>query len=112
MESCDTFVVMSNLTSSGDVIFGKNSDRPVGEVQEVVKIPSKNYQPNSNVQVSTLFAYIISIFCQVCTYLKVLTNVECIFWSSHGLKRFTLSLANTKFTKDNSEPELENQQIL
>ena len=53
MESCDTFVVMSNLTSSGDVIFGKNSDRPVGEVQEVVRIPSKNYQPNSNVQVST-----------------------------------------------------------
>ena len=65
MESCDTFVVMSNLTSSGDVIFGKNSDRPVGEVQEVVRIPSKNYQPNSNVQVSTLFAYIISTFCQV-----------------------------------------------
>ena len=57
MESCDTFVVMSDLTSSGDVIFGKNLDRPVGEVQEVVKIPSKNHQPNLNVQVSTfLFA--------------------------------------------------------
>ena len=55
MESCDTFVVMSDLTSSGDVIFGKNSDRPVGEVQEVVRIPSKNYQPNSNVQVSTYY---------------------------------------------------------
>ena len=57
MESCDTFVVMSNLTSSGDVIFGKNSDRPVGEVQEVVRIPSKNYQPNSNVQVSTSYVF-------------------------------------------------------
>ena len=69
MESCDTFVVMSNLTSSGDVIFGKNSDRPVGEVQEVVRIPSKNYQPNSNVQVSTLFAYIILFAKYVKTYL-------------------------------------------
>ena len=53
MESCDTFVVMSDLTAPGDVIFGKNSDRPVGEVQEVVRIPSKNHEPNSNVHVST-----------------------------------------------------------
>ena len=52
MESCDTFVVMSDLTAPGDVIFGKNSDRPVGEVQEVVRIPSKNHEPNSNVHVS------------------------------------------------------------
>jgi dipeptidase len=55
MESCDTFVVMSDLTSSGDVIFGKNSDRPVGEVQEVVRMPEKNHEPNSNVQVSTYY---------------------------------------------------------
>ena len=51
MESCDTFVVMSDLTASGDVIFGKNSDRPVGEVQEVVRIPSKNYETDSKLQV-------------------------------------------------------------
>ena len=53
MESCDTFVVMSDLTASGDVIFGKNSDRPVGEVQEVVRIPAKNYQEEITLQVST-----------------------------------------------------------
>ena len=53
MESCDTFVVMSDLTTSGDVIFGKNSDRPVGEVQEVVRIPAKNYQEEITLQVST-----------------------------------------------------------
>ena len=58
MESCDTFVVMSDLTAPGDVIFGKNSDRPVGEVQEVVRIPSKNHKPNSNVHVSTLTTYL------------------------------------------------------
>ena len=52
MESCDTFVVMSDLTAPGDVIFGKNSDRPVGEVQEVLRIPSKNHKPNTNVHVS------------------------------------------------------------
>ncbi|XP_053624529.1 secernin-3 isoform X2 [Plodia interpunctella] len=37
-KSCDTFVVMPNLTKHGKVIFGKNSDRPQNEVQEVVCI--------------------------------------------------------------------------
>ena len=50
MESCDTFVVMNDLTASGDVIFGKNSDRPLGEVQEVVRIPGKVHPMNSKLQ--------------------------------------------------------------
>lgn len=40
-QSCDTFVVLPPLTTHG-VIFGKNSDRPRGEVQEVVYFPSKD----------------------------------------------------------------------
>ena len=32
LTSCDTFVAMSNVTGSKKVIFGKNSDRPSGEV--------------------------------------------------------------------------------
>lgn len=39
-QSCDTFVVLPPHTRNGCVIFGKNSDRPQGEVQEVVYIPS------------------------------------------------------------------------
>ena len=35
-DSCDTFVAMGDVTSGGSVIFGKNSDRPRGEVQEVI----------------------------------------------------------------------------
>lgn len=37
-QSCDTFVVLPPLTANG-VIFGKNSDRPQGEIQEVVYFP-------------------------------------------------------------------------
>lgn len=37
--SCDTFAVLPPLTKYG-VIFGKNSDRPNGEIQEVVYIPA------------------------------------------------------------------------
>lgn len=38
-QSCDTFVVLPPLTKHG-VVFGKNSDRPNGEVQEVVYYPA------------------------------------------------------------------------
>ncbi|CAH0402028.1 unnamed protein product [Chilo suppressalis] len=34
--SCDTFVVLPPLTKNARVIFGKNSDRPQNEVQELV----------------------------------------------------------------------------
>uniref|UniRef100_A0A8C4R929 Secernin 2 n=1 Tax=Eptatretus burgeri TaxID=7764 RepID=A0A8C4R929_EPTBU len=42
-ESCDTFVAMSPATLRGDVVFGKNSDRPADEVQEVLYIPAQNH---------------------------------------------------------------------
>ncbi|KAF2880622.1 hypothetical protein ILUMI_25562 [Ignelater luminosus] len=38
-QSCDTFVVLPPLTQHG-VVFGKNSDRPQEEVQEVVYFPA------------------------------------------------------------------------
>lgn len=47
-KSCDTFVVLPPLTQHG-VVFGKNSDRPQGEVQELVYIP--NTQSSEPVQV-------------------------------------------------------------
>lgn len=34
--SCDTFVVLPPLTDSNFHIFGKNSDRPATEVQEII----------------------------------------------------------------------------
>ena len=40
---CDTFVVLPPLTETGAVIFGKNSDRPQGEVQEIVYFPKAEY---------------------------------------------------------------------
>lgn len=38
-KSCDTFVVLPPLTKHG-VVFGKNSDRPRGEVQDLIYIPA------------------------------------------------------------------------
>uniref|UniRef100_UPI00358F3858 secernin-3 isoform X3 n=1 Tax=Myxine glutinosa TaxID=7769 RepID=UPI00358F3858 len=42
-DSCDTFVAMSPATLRGDVVFGKNSDRPADEVQEVLYVPTQNH---------------------------------------------------------------------
>ena len=42
-QSCDTFVALGDVTASGNVIFGKNSDRPFGEVQEVVRVSEQRH---------------------------------------------------------------------
>ncbi len=36
---CDTFVALADATTGGGVVFGKNSDRPRGEVQRVETFP-------------------------------------------------------------------------
>uniref|UniRef100_T1IYU3 Secernin-2 n=1 Tax=Strigamia maritima TaxID=126957 RepID=T1IYU3_STRMM len=48
--SCDTFVVLPPNTANDCVIFGKNSDRPGGEVQEVVYVEARDYPPEAKLQ--------------------------------------------------------------
>lgn len=50
--SCDTFVVLPPATSNGSVVFGKNSDRPSGEVQEVVYVSRTTYGATEKLQCS------------------------------------------------------------
>jgi secernin len=47
---CDTFVALPDSTLDGSVIFGKNSDRPADEIQDVVIYESQNYQPGELLQ--------------------------------------------------------------
>ncbi|XP_072332424.1 secernin-3 isoform X1 [Scyliorhinus torazame] len=55
-KSCDTFVALPPATVDNQIIFGKNSDRPSDEVQEVVFFPAATYQPGEKVE---------------CTYIKI-----------------------------------------
>ncbi|KAK1789552.1 hypothetical protein P4O66_014898 [Electrophorus voltai] len=48
--SCDTFVALPPSTDGQRIIFGKNSDRPCDEVQEVVYFPAKDYSPGAKVE--------------------------------------------------------------
>lgn len=53
-KSCDTFVVLGDLTKDGCIIFGKNSDRPQHEVQEIVYEPAKDHPSDSKLNVSCI----------------------------------------------------------
>ena len=50
--SCDTFVVLGDCSKGGHVIFGKNSDRPSEEVQEVIYQPQLKHEEGSKLKVS------------------------------------------------------------
>lgn len=52
LSSCDTFVALPPATAEGCVVFGKNSDRPEDEVQEVVYESAADHAPGSVVSVS------------------------------------------------------------
>ncbi|KAM3607426.1 uncharacterized protein V6R79_007703 [Siganus canaliculatus] len=48
--SCDTFVALPPSTVGQRIIFGKNSDRPCDEVQEVVYFPAMDYNAGDKVE--------------------------------------------------------------
>ncbi|CAN9497749.1 unnamed protein product [Ophioblennius macclurei] len=66
--SCDTFVALPPSTEGQRIIFGKNSDRPCDEVQEVVYFPAKDNDAGQKVectyieieQVAHTFAVVLS----------------------------------------------------
>ena len=72
-QSCDTFVVLPDLTKGGHVVFGKNSDRPQHEVQEIIYCAAADHEAGSKVQVSVecaslqisyqLFFWFVIVFC-------------------------------------------------
>lgn len=47
--SCDTMVALGNSTRSGNLIFAKNSDRPLTEPQPLVVFPAKDHAPGMTV---------------------------------------------------------------
>jgi secernin len=47
---CDTWVALGDVTISQNVIFGKNSDRPIFDCQPLVFSPRKEWPANSHIQ--------------------------------------------------------------
>ena len=53
-KSCDTLVALPPATANGCVVFGKNSDRPGQEVQEVIYQAAAEHEPGTKLQVGHL----------------------------------------------------------
>jgi secernin len=47
---CDTFVALPDTSLGGEMIFAKNSDRPQGEIQDVIACPAQDYPDNTLLQ--------------------------------------------------------------
>ena len=80
--SCDTFVALPPATNRGFIVFGKNSDRPQGEVQEVLHIPAATHEAGAKVQVGYSVCY-ARAFHKLCFGYKtcfslVFDGVECL----------------------------------
>ncbi len=51
---CDTWVAMADATRSGQVIFAKNSDRPVFDCQPLLFQPRRQWPAGSQIAASVV----------------------------------------------------------
>jgi secernin len=95
--SCDTFVALPPATSDGSIVFGKNSDRPASEVQEVISFPAADHLPGSK-----LHCTYIDIPQVEHTYAVVLSRPSWIWGAEMGANEHGVVIGNeavwTKFT--------------
>ncbi|KAH9409055.1 Secernin-2 [Tyrophagus putrescentiae] len=90
--SCDTFVVLPSATASGQMIFGKNSDRPQGEVQEVVFEPARTFPDPSTVQQKCTYISVDSPSSS--TYATILSKPAWMWGAEMGANEHGLAIGN------------------
>ncbi len=87
--SCDTMVALGNSTKSGNVIFAKNSDRPITEPQPLIVYEAQDHENNTTVK---------------CTYIeipqvehtyKVMGSTPYWIWGfEHGINEHNVIIGN------------------
>ncbi|KAA0716106.1 Secernin-3 [Triplophysa tibetana] len=87
--SCDTFVALPPSTKDQNIIFGKNSDRPCDEVQEVVYFPSKNHKDGEKVECTY-----IEIEQAAHTYAVVLSRPAWLWGAEMGANEHQVCIGN------------------
>ncbi|CAL4119367.1 unnamed protein product [Meganyctiphanes norvegica] len=101
-QSCDTFVVLGDKTNGGHVVFGKNSDRPSGEVQEVIYQPSQDHGDGE-----TLECTYISIPQISHTHAVILSKPSWMWGAEMGSNDQGVAVGNEAvWTKMNSDDDL------
>lgn len=87
--SCDTFVALPPSTEGQRIIFGKNSDRPCDEVQEVVFFPAKDYDADEKVECTY-----IEIEQVAHTYAVVLSKPAWLWGAEMGANEHQVCIGN------------------
>lgn len=87
--SCDTFVALPPSTEKQRVIFGKNSDRPCDEVQEVVYFPASDFNGGEKVECTY-----IEIEQVAHTYAVVLSRPAWLWGAEMGANEHQVCIGN------------------
>ena len=88
-KGCDTFVAYPPTTPKGNVIFGKNSDRPAGEGQSLKRYHASNHKKGSNVKCTY-----ISIPQASETYSVLLSQIDWMWGCEHGANEHGVVIGN------------------
>ncbi|XP_028249120.1 secernin-3 [Parambassis ranga] len=87
--SCDTFVALPPSTDGERIIFGKNSDRPCDEVQEVLCFPARDYEAGEKVECTY-----IEIEQVAHTYAVVLSRPAWLWGAEMGANEHQVCIGN------------------
>ncbi len=88
---CDTFVATGDITASGNVIFGKNSDREPNEAQAIERVPPREHDLT---RVPELQATYISVPQVRESYEALLSRPFQMWGAEMGANQFGLAIGN------------------
>lgn len=91
--SCSTLIALQSATKNGDIIFGKNSDRPVNESQPLEYFPPADHEAGEQVQCTY-----ISIPQVKHTYGYIGSRPYNIFGFEHGINEKGVMIGNEAVT--------------
>lgn len=99
-------MVLPPLTKAGDIIFGKNSDRPKDEVQEVVYHPRKLYEQGEKLSCTYLEINQVEE-----TFLVLLSKLSWMWGAEMGANSCGLVIGN-EAVWTNVQDDLETEKLL
>ena len=88
-KSCSSFIVMGSETKTGEIIYAKNSDRPVNEVQPLIFYPAADHKPGELIDCS--FARIPQV---EHTYACIGSKPHFFWGFEHGVNEHGLVIGN------------------
>ena len=86
---CDTFVAVETVTKDGNVIFGKNSDRMIKEVQLITHAPGKKYSSGESLKCTYIEIPQVKE-----TYAVILSQPSWIWGAEMGANEFSVVIGN------------------